>query len=68
MKDKLVVLFEEELKERYGGEAKRRYPVERLIEELFHVRNHVFIVNSRRDVSENFSICLKHYLRHGEKG
>jgi hypothetical protein len=67
MKDKLVVMLEEELKNRYGEEAKRRYPVERLVEELFHVRNHVFIVNSRRDVAENFSICLKHYLRHGEK-
>jgi hypothetical protein len=23
-------------------------------------------VNSKRDVAENFSVCLKHYLRHGE--
>jgi len=68
MKDKLVVMFEEELERRYGKESKFRYPVERLIEELFHVRNRIFIVNSTKDVVENFSTCLKHYLRHGDRG
>jgi hypothetical protein len=62
MKDKLVVMFEEELRDRYGEESKRLYPVERLVEELFHVRNRIFIVNSRKDMVGNFSICLKHYL------
>ena len=65
MKDKLVVMFEEELGRRYGKDSKTLYPVERLIEELFHVRNRIFIVNSKKDVVENFQICLKHYLRHG---
>ena len=63
MKDKLVVMFEEELEKRYGGSSKTLYPVERLYEELFHVRNHIFIVNSRKDVVENFQYCLTHYLR-----
>lgn len=67
MKDKLVVMFEEELERRYGKDSKTCYPVERLIEELFHVRHHIFIVNSKKDVVENFQICLKHYLRHGVK-
>jgi len=67
MKDKLVVMFEEELEKRYGGEAKALYPVERLIEELFHVQNHIFIVNSKKDVVENFQICLKHHLQFGGK-
>ncbi len=65
MKDKLVVMFEEELEKRYGRESKTLYPVERLIEELFHVQNHIFIVNSKKDVVENFQYCLKHYLRYG---
>jgi hypothetical protein len=65
MKDKLVVMFEEELEKRYGGEAKTLYPIERLIEELFHVQNHIFIVNSKKDVMENFQTCLKHYLQYG---
>jgi hypothetical protein len=64
MKDKLVVMFEEELERRYGGGSKTLYPVERIFEELFHVQNHIFIVNSKKDVVENFQICLKHYLRH----
>ena len=65
MKDKLVVMFEEELKRRYGRKSKHLYPVERLIAELFHVRNRIFIVNSKKDVVENFQICLKHYLQYG---
>ena len=65
MKDKLVVMFEEELMRRYGRESKTLYPVERLIEELFHVQNHIFIVNSKKGVVENFQICLKHYLQYG---
>lgn len=65
MKDKLVMMFEEELERRYGRESKTLYPVERLIEELFHIQHRIFIVNSKKDVVENFQICLKHYLRHG---
>ncbi len=64
MKDKLVVMFEEELERRYGRKSKAVYPVERLVEELFHVRNHIFIVNSKKDVVENLRYCLKHHLRH----
>jgi len=63
MKDKLVAMFEEELKRRYGRNSKRRYPVVRLVDELFHVRNRIFIINSKRDVIENFATCLRHYLR-----
>ncbi len=64
MKDKVAVMFEEELERRYGRTSKNLYPVERLIGELFHVRNHIFIVNSKKDVVENFQYCLKHYLRY----
>jgi hypothetical protein len=65
MKDKLVVMFEEELERRYGKEAKTLYRVERLVEELFHIRHRVFIVNSKKDVVENFRVCLRDYLQHG---
>jgi hypothetical protein len=65
MKDKLVVMFEQELERRYGQESKTLSPVERVIEELFHVRHRIFIVNSKKDVVENFQICLKHYLQYG---
>ena len=64
MKDKLVVMFEEELSRRYGRDSKNLYPVERLVEELFHVGHRIFIVNSKKDVVENFGICLRDYLRY----
>jgi hypothetical protein len=67
MKDKLVVMFEEELSRRYGGESKSLYPVERLFEELFHIGHRIFIVNSKKDVFENFGICHRDYLRYGVK-
>lgn len=67
MRDKLVVMFEEDLAMRYGKESKNLYPVERLSGELFHLRNRVFIVNSKKAVVENFRICLKHYLRYRDQ-
>ena len=65
MKDKLVVMFEEELERRYGRKSQTLYPVERLIEELFHVQHRLFIVNSKKDVMGNFQICLKDHLQYG---
>jgi len=67
MKDKLVVMFEKDLGKRYGRESKTLYPVERLMDELFHVQNHIFIVNSKKDVVVNFQICLKHYIRYSDQ-
>jgi len=67
MKDKLVVMFEEELERRYGQGSMTLSPVERLIEELFHVQHRIFIANSKKDIVGNFQICLKDYLRHGAK-
>ena len=62
MKDKIVVMVEEELKRRYGRKSKTLYPVNRLVDELFHVRNRIFIINSKKDIFDNFSICLRQYL------
>lgn len=67
MKDKLVVMFEEELSRRYGKDSKELYPVQRLLEELFHIGHRIFIVNSKKDVAENFGICLRDYLRYGAR-
>lgn len=63
MKDKLVVLFQEELENRFGPEALQTHPVMRLVDELFHVHDRIFIVNSRKDVVHNFGTCLNHFLR-----
>jgi len=63
MKDKLVVLFQEELENRFGPQASQTHPVVRLVDELFHVHDRIFIVNSRKDVVHNFGTCLNHFLR-----
>jgi hypothetical protein len=63
MTDKLVVLFREELENRYGPQASETHPVMRLVDELFHIHDHIFIVNSRKDVVHNFGTCLNHCLR-----
>jgi hypothetical protein len=63
MKDKLVVLFQEELENRYGPQADQTHPVMRLIEELFHIHDRIFIINSRKDAVLNFGTCLNHFLR-----
>lgn len=64
MKDKIVPMFEEELKIRCEDDAKRLYPVVRLRDELFHINHDVFIVNSRRDVIANFRYCVRDFLSH----
>jgi hypothetical protein len=68
MRDKLVVLFEEELGRRHGKRSTALYPVERLHEELFQVNHRIFIINSRKDVMGNVMRCLKDYLRHESQG
>ena len=64
MKDKLVVMFEEELGRRYGEESRKLYTVERLVEELFHVGHRIFIINSKKDIMENFQICLRDHIQY----
>lgn len=61
MKDKIVLMFEEELAERYGT-GSDRFPVKRLVDELFHINHRIYIVNSKRDVVANFTLCLRDFL------
>lgn len=63
MKDKIVPLFEEELRSRYGKAAAKNYPVVRIRGELFGIHHQVFIVNSKRDVIANFRDCFRDYWR-----
>ena len=64
MKDKIVLMFEEELYERYGTTSSDRFSVNRLVDELFHINHRLYIVNSKRDVVANFNLCLKDFLLH----
>lgn len=63
MKDKIVPMFEEALRLRYGRDSAIRYPVARLKNELFQINHRIYIVNSRRNVIDNFRICFRDYWR-----
>jgi hypothetical protein len=64
MKDKIVLMFEEELQEHYGARCNERFPVSRLVDELFHINHRIYIVNSKRDAISNFNSCLRDFLLH----
>lgn len=55
MKDKIAPFFEKALK-------KKRLKVKRLHEEIFCVKDRLFIINSSPDIINNLSFCIRHYL------
>jgi hypothetical protein len=62
MKDKIVLMLEEELAELFGARSRQRFPIERLVDELFHINHRLYIVNSKRDAIANFTFCLRDFL------
>jgi hypothetical protein len=64
MKDKIVLMFEEVLHERFDRRSCELFPLTRLVDELFHINHRIFIVNSKRDVAANFNYCLRDFLLH----
>jgi len=54
MKDKIVPMFEEELFRRY----KKRVPVRRIVKELFHINEKIFIINAKGGISSNINTVL----------
>jgi hypothetical protein len=61
MTDKIVPLFDAELRERHGNRAKTRFAVTRLRGELYHINHRVFIINCKRSVALNLKYCFTHY-------
>jgi hypothetical protein len=59
MKDKIVVMFEEELKQRYAGPPK----VVRLEKELFRIGEKIFIINAKDSITANIEKVLARYFR-----
>jgi Holliday junction resolvase-like predicted endonuclease len=59
MKDKLVPMFEDELKRRHETPPH----VRRIEAELFGVEDRVFLVNSKPSVEDNIGKILSHYIR-----
>jgi hypothetical protein len=59
MKDKIVVMFEEELKKRYSEPPK----VIRLEKELFRTGEKIFIINAKDSITANIETILGRYFR-----
>lgn len=57
MKDKIVTMFEDELKRRHIMGIK----VERLKKELFHIGGRIFIINSKGGIAANIKTVLDFY-------
>jgi len=60
MRDKLVPLLAEGLK----GEGKTGadWTVERLVNEIYHVRHCIYVINSRKGVYSNLRTCFRDFL------
>jgi hypothetical protein len=54
MKDKIVPMFEDELKRRY----KRTIRIDRLVKELFHINGKIFIINAKDSISANIQTVM----------
>ena len=63
MKDKVVPMFEEAIGAIYGKRKAVKYAPVRLYQETFHLKNRLFIVNSKRDIIVNLRRCLRHYMK-----
>jgi hypothetical protein len=59
MKDKIVPMFEEELKKRASSTPE----VMRIEKELFQIRDRIFIINSKDSIVRNLETALKWYFR-----
>ena len=59
MRDKVVVMFEEELKRRYPRPLK----VVRIEKELFRIGERIFIINAKDTITANIETVLTRYFR-----
>jgi hypothetical protein len=59
MKDKIVPMFEEELKARYGTSPK----IIRMEKELFQIDDKIFIINAKDSIAANLEKVLSWYFR-----
>jgi hypothetical protein len=62
MKDKIVLLFEEALGNRFGKTVPAGLMPTRMVRELFKVGDSIYIANSKPDLVPNLMLCLKDWL------
>tara|TARA_Y100000031_G_C8226143_1_gene388438 strand:- start:1200 stop:2003 length:804 start_codon:yes stop_codon:yes gene_type:complete len=64
MKDKIVVLFEEALKHLLKPKKANHLKIKRVYEkeEMFSIKNEIFIINSKPDLISNLGKCFSNYF------
>jgi hypothetical protein len=62
MKDKVVEIFEREIRKLPDDVAFSEGP-EKIEDEIYHVGHRIYILNSKRDIVNNFRVCLRDHLR-----
>jgi len=61
MRDKMVPLFEEALGQEDRNDEDRR--VVRLVNEIFHIRHSIYLINSRKGIYSNLRLCVRDFLQ-----
>ena len=64
MKDKVVEIFRRELGKQRTDRVHNKDP-ERLSDELYYFAPSIYVLNSKKDIVANFSVCLRDNLRKG---
>ncbi len=62
MKDKIVLMFEEELKKKYIAPPE----IIRMEKELFHINDKIFIINAKDNIISNIEKVLSWYFRRNQ--
>jgi len=63
MKDKLLPFFEKALRQRSERRGEKSPKTARLVDEIFVFGKDLYLMNSRKSVTENLSICLRHLFQ-----
>lgn len=64
VRDKIVLMFEEELIKANGIGSLRKMPINKIHEQVFQLNHFVYIMNSKRALKSNFRIVFRDYLRY----
>jgi hypothetical protein len=64
VKDKIVLMFEEEMIQMKGIESLKEIPVQRVSEQIFHLKHYIYIMNSKRGIRANLTEVFRDYLQH----
>ncbi len=62
MKDKIVLMFEDELKKKYSNPSE----IARMEKELFHINDKIFIINAKDNIVSNIEKVLSWYFRRNQ--